>query len=108
LIGLYILKETYAVLAQALQILMQSAPATVNLSEVVREIKNFTVVRDVHNVHLWALNDRENHFDCHVQIAENLPIKESDELRQQINSLLLIKFDIQYSVIQIEANCISD
>lgn len=105
LIGLYILKETYIILVQALQILMQSAPASINLSDVIKEIKAFSVVKDVHDIHLWALNDRENHFDCHVQIAENLPTTESDELRQQISSRLLSRFDIHYTVIQIEAKC---
>lgn len=107
LIGLYILKETYPLLVQALQILMQAAPTSVNVAVIIEEIKTFSIVRDVHEVHLWSLNDRENHFDCHLQIPENISLKESDKLRQQINSLLVLKFDIQHSVIQIEVNCLN-
>lgn len=58
LIGLYILKETYALLVKSLQILIQSAPPTINLSDVITEIKTFNILRDVHDVHPWAMIEK--------------------------------------------------
>jgi cobalt-zinc-cadmium efflux system protein len=105
-IGLYILKETYPLLLQSLQILMQGAPSSVKVTDVINEIKSFPQVKDIHLIHLWALNDKENHFDCHVQIDKAISIQDSDYLRDEIISRLQTKFEIHNSVIQMEGNCI--
>jgi len=105
LIGIYILKETYDLLMQAVNILMQSAPTSVDLSQVETELKAIPSVKGIHDIHVWSLNDRENYFDCHIEVMDNMPMHETDNLRKQIDGLLKSKFDIQHTVIQIEVKC---
>jgi cobalt-zinc-cadmium efflux system protein len=105
LIGIYILKETYDLLMQAVNILMQAAPTTVDLSLVETELKAITSVKGIHDIHVWSLNDRENYFDCHIEVMDNMPMHETDNLRKQIDNVLKSKFDIQHTVIQIEYKC---
>lgn len=105
LIGLYILKEAVSILIQSSKILMQSTPDSIRVEEIENELKKFPLVINIHNIHVWSLNDTENHFDCHIEVAPNTTVEQTDILRRKINSILKSKFDIQFSVLQIEVQC---
>jgi len=105
LIGLYIIKEAWSIMIEALQILMQSTPASINISEIVEIIEKFEAVDNVHHVHSWKLDDRQIHFECHVDVHKDIYISETDSLRIKIEKELLNKFGISHVTIQFEYNC---
>jgi cobalt-zinc-cadmium efflux system protein len=104
LISLYIAKETYSVLRETIDILMQSAPPGLDAAEIKQELEKFEEVDNIHHIHLWSLDDRSVHFECHCDIGENVRISRADEIRQKLENFLLEKFDIQHVTIQIEYN----
>jgi cobalt-zinc-cadmium efflux system protein len=105
LIGIYILKEAYVVMKEAVQILMQGTPASIDLQEVVTELQKLESVRNIHHVHAWTLDDKQIHFECHADLLDDLPISKADKIRTEMESLLKNKFDISHVTIQFEYNC---
>ncbi|MBN2522230.1 MAG: cation transporter [Bacteroidales bacterium] len=105
LIGLYIIKEAYVILKEAVDILMQGTPSSLDLQEVVIEIEKHTSVSNVHHVHVWKLNDTQIHFEGHIDLDKDLPVSTTDQIRSEIEEILQNKFGISHVTIQFEYNC---
>jgi cobalt-zinc-cadmium efflux system protein len=108
IIGLYIVKEAYAIMKEALDILMQGTPTTVDIPDIVEAIQKSAKVDNVHHVHSWKLDDKQIHFECHVDLKQDMFISETDLLRIEIEKLLKTKFGISHVTIQFEYNCCSE
>ncbi|MFP4527969.1 MAG: cation diffusion facilitator family transporter [Candidatus Kapaibacterium sp.] len=104
LIGLYIGKATYSVLKETIGILMQSAPPDMDIGEISAELETIDKVENIHHIHLWRLDDRSVHFECHCDISEDMNVSRTDELRRKLEDRLHEKFDIHHVTIQIEYN----
>jgi cobalt-zinc-cadmium efflux system protein len=105
LIGLYILKETYKIVKQTVDILMQGTPPSIDLQNVVKDIEHQPEISNVHHVHAWKLDDRQIHFECHADLKEDLPLSKTDRIRSVIEETLLNKYGISHVTIQFEYNC---
>lgn len=105
LIGLYILKEAYSVLREAVDILMQSTPSQIDLSNIVSEVEKEVHIENIHHVHSWRLDDKQIHFECHADLNEDLPLSKVDQIRAKVEDLLQNKYGISHVTIQFEYNC---
>ncbi|MFN8206770.1 MAG: cation diffusion facilitator family transporter [Bacteroidales bacterium] len=108
LISLFILKETYAVLRQVVNILMQAVPAGLRLEEVEQSILRISGVANVHHVHAWNLTDQEVHFECHIDLKEDIRLSETDPIREKIEKELRDRFGIGHTTLQFEFDCCGD
>ena len=108
LIGIYIIKETYQILKETINILMQATPQNININEIKGEIENLPEINNIHHVHIWNLSDTDTHFECHIDLEVDMPVSRTDSLRQQIDELLSNKFNISHTTVQIEFNCCDD
>ncbi|MDX2444141.1 MAG: cation diffusion facilitator family transporter [Bacteroidales bacterium] len=102
LIGLFIIKVTYGVLKETIDILMASSPKELNIELIRKKIEQLPDVSNIHHIHAWKLTDTEVHFECHVDLCANLRIKESDQIRMKIEKILKDQFQIHHVTIQIE------
>ncbi|MFA7227976.1 MAG: cation diffusion facilitator family transporter [Melioribacteraceae bacterium] len=102
-IGLYIIKESYDILSEAIHVLMEGAPADVSLEEIKEEVEKFSEVDDIHHIHIWTVGDNDIHLEAHVNIRD-MKISESDNLRMKIEKLLESKFGIHHITLQFECN----
>ena len=105
LISLYILKETYRLLKESLDILMQSTPRELDLEEIRREVEKIGGIRNIHHVHAWSLNDQQIHFEAHVDLSEDLPVSKTDALRSRISKMLGDSFNVKHVTLQMEFGC---
>jgi cobalt-zinc-cadmium efflux system protein len=104
LIGLYLLRGTYLILKRTVDILMQGAPKDLNLNEVKISVEQLKEVDNIHHIHAWNLNDREIHFECHIDLTRDAKISETREIINKIHDILLSKFKINHVTIQCEFN----
>ncbi|MCL6591847.1 MAG: cation diffusion facilitator family transporter [Firmicutes bacterium] len=74
-ISIYVLKESYGILTQAINILMQGAPSNINLDEIIAAIKKVAGVEQVHHVHLWSLDEQNINFEAHIDVKDMLVSK---------------------------------
>ena len=70
LISLYILKETYGIVKESLDIVMMSSPEGIDLNELKRLVESISGVKNIHHVHLWKLNDNDTHFEAHIEVED--------------------------------------
>ncbi len=105
LISLYILRETYLLLRDSFNILMQSAPRDIDLEKIKTEVENIKGVNNLHHVHLWSLNDRQVHFEGHVDLESDMPVSQASKLNEDISRLLHDRFDIDHTTLQMEFGC---
>lgn len=102
LIGVFIIKETYGVLKETIDILMESSPKDLNIEQIKKEIEKLPDVANIHHIHAWKLTDTETHFECHADLCDNLTIMESDKVRMKIEEILKNTYQIHHVTIQME------
>jgi cobalt-zinc-cadmium efflux system protein len=108
LLGIYLLKETYMILKEAVDILMQAVPPGLDLLEVKTSLESITEIDNIHHVHAWNLNDQDIHFECHVDLKSDLKISEIENIKDLIHKILKNKFNISHVTVQYEYNCCTD
>jgi cobalt-zinc-cadmium efflux system protein len=108
LIGLYVLKESYVIVKQAINILMQGAPENINIDEIAKEIKEVDGVYNIHHLHIWSLDEHNVHLEAHVNVKDIL-VSETKAILDEIKHILKNHYDISHITIQFEYNgCNSD
>jgi cobalt-zinc-cadmium efflux system protein len=102
LIGLYIIKQTWSILKQAVDILMQGSPAGLDLELIRKDLEKIPEISNIHHVHLWNLDDQSIHFECHVDLTDNSRISETEDIYFKIEKILKEKHHISHLTIQFE------
>lgn len=103
LIGLYILKESYKILLQAVHILMEGAPPEIDLNDLQQIVEKIPGVQDIHHIHLWTVGEHDLHLEAHININDML-VSNSDLLREKIEKILEKSFGINHTTLQFECN----
>ena len=103
LIGIYIIRESYFILEEAIHILMEGAPLDISIEDIQKEVEQFEEVEDIHHIHLWMVGENDAHLEAHVNI-DDMKISESDSLRMKIEEALHKKFGIHHITLQFECN----
>jgi cobalt-zinc-cadmium efflux system protein len=68
-IGLFILPRTFSLGRQAVRILVQAAPAHVDVAAVRAELRALDGVQDVHDVHIWTLTSGMEVGSAHLAVG---------------------------------------
>lgn len=101
LISLYILKESYEIVKQAVEVLMMFAPKEIDIEELTKIIETFKGVKNIHHIHLWKLNDKDTHFEAHVEV-DDIKVSETVIIQETIEKFLHEKYEINHSTLQFE------
>ena len=104
LIGVYVLKEGYKIIEESTHILMQHVPKGINLKEIQEQIEGIDGVKDIHHAHLWAVTERDIHFEAHINVSRDMPVSETCVLVEQVEDALKKQFAITHVTLQIEFN----
>jgi cobalt-zinc-cadmium efflux system protein len=102
LIGIYLIRESYIILKNAINILMQSTPEHLNINKIKMKVESFPEVQNVHHLHAWNLSDREVHFEAHIELANDLHLSQVKIIQQKIEKLLKERFQIYHTTLQFE------
>jgi zinc transporter 1 len=93
-----ILGTTMPLLKQSSLILLQTAPQCLNIEKLRNQIKNVQGVIEIHNFHIWQLNELENVGTVHVVCDSD---RCSTEIKDEIK-MIMNKNDIMGTTIQTE------
>lgn len=100
LISGYIGFESYHLLKETVNILIQGVPKGINLENIKEEIETLPFVADVHHIHVWTTDGKDNYLECHVSLKDCE--YDLDTFLKKINEILRKKFNIHHSTIQFE------
>lgn len=103
LIGVYIIRESFQILSQALHILMEGAPPHISFEKIQLAVEALPGVQNLHHVHVWTVGESDVHFEGHVNVNDML-VSESHALRKAIAKLLRQRFGVTHATLQFECN----
>jgi cobalt-zinc-cadmium efflux system protein len=103
LISLYILKETYEIVKESVDVIMMSSPAEIKMNELQHLVEAIPGVKNIHHVHLWKMNDTDTHFEAHVDVDDVL-VSSTVALRMEIERCLHDTYDINHTTLQFECD----
>ncbi len=101
-IAIYLIYIGYDLLIESTRILMLFTPSNIDIKEIVREVHKISGVNKLHHIHVWYLNDHELHLEAHLDCTEDLKMSDFNLLLDEIEVVLLEKFDINHINIQPE------
>lgn len=58
--------------------------------------------QNIHHLHVWQVNEYENHLEAHIDFNENISIADFDDILEKIEVILLNDFGINHVNIQPE------
>ncbi len=107
-IGIYILRESYLIVRDTVNILMQSTPEGIDLIAIKYAIESIPEVHNLHHVHIWQMTDKDIHFEGHIDVCKDYRTSEVTVIIKKIEDLLAEKFGINHTTIQIEFGTCTD
>ncbi len=102
LISLYIIKETWHILIESIDILMQSAP-DLDYEAIKKDIEKIENVKNIHHIHAWRLNEKTTHFEAHIEF-DDIKLSEIEKIYGKIEHILKEHYEINHITIQPEIN----
>lgn len=104
IISIYLLLMSWRIFINSLKILMLFAPNHIKIKDVIDELSKHQAIRNIHHVHIWQLNERNCHFEAHIEFKEDIHLSEFDCICKELEIILLEKFQINHSNFQPEYN----
>ncbi len=103
-ISFYLIYISWDILIASIKILMLFAPKHIKIEEVVHEVLNVEGIRNIHHVHIWQLNDKDCHFEAHIEFKNDIKLSDFDLVCERLEKILLDKFQINHCNLQPEYN----
>jgi len=103
LISLYIIRESWIIVKEALTVLMMAAPTNISLIEIEKAITDLEGIINVHHIHFWRINEKDIHFEAHIEV-EDILVSQTEKKIAEIEKLLHDKFEINHVTIQFESD----
>ena len=103
-IAFYLIFASYDIIKESVSILMQFAPKNIKIENIMLYVMQFDEIQNIHHIHLWRLDDHRVHLEAHLDFAENLTLQAANNLVDQIEQTLHIKYNISHVTLQCEYN----
>ena len=103
-IAVYLIFVGFDLLKNSYKVLMLFTPNNVKIKEIVTAVEKLEVVKNVHHVHVWQLNEDETHLEAHIDFNKDILLSEFDIILVEIEKLLHDRFNINHVNIQPEFN----
>ena len=102
-IAALIVPRTVALLREVGHVLLEGAPKHIDVDEVQAALRGVPGVRDVHDLHVWAINDRKPSVSAHVVVDEggHGPCGDGSVLDRAAR-VLRERFGLAHSTLQVE------
>ena len=99
LISVLVLLSSWRLIKEPVDVLMEAAPASLDVDEVGASICGVEGVRSVHDLHVWTVTAGFGAIAAHVVVARGA---DRDLIRQQLELLLRDGYGIEHTTLQME------
>jgi cobalt-zinc-cadmium efflux system protein len=101
LIAVLILWSGWGIVRETVDILLERTPRDLDVESLVHDIMNTEGVSGVHDLHVWSLASNMRMLSAHV-LTNNMTISEGAQVQRDINDLLLNRYGISHTALQLE------
>ena len=96
-----LLFATSKIIKEAIHVLLEGVPPGVDLAAIEKGLRGVERVKDIDDLHVWAISSDYNALSCHL-IIDDKDLRDSREIVEEAKRLLTGKFDISHSTVEIE------
>ncbi len=100
IVGL-ILWNALKIILETIQILLESAPRDVNVTQLVEDLRQVPGVIDVHDIHVWSITSEMRSLSAHI-VTEDICLSEGALIQERISELLRQNYAISHATLQLE------
>ncbi|GEL14780.1 cation diffusion facilitator family transporter [Pediococcus cellicola] len=100
LVSIYIMWETWPVLKEAINILMQAAP-NLDFEAMKRDMLKEPGVVNVHHIHVWQIDENRIMFSAHINLNDQL-LSDVEPVYRHLENLLQKKYHVDHVTLQAE------
>ncbi|WP_106805242.1 cation diffusion facilitator family transporter [Pseudomonas sp. S5D5] len=101
-IGFWVLPRTWSLLKESMNVLLQGVPDGIDIDQVEQAIRAIPGVKDVHDLHIWALTSGKNVLSTHLVTDSALDTEH--KILSQVTEMLHEQFDISHATVQVEGD----
>lgn len=98
-IGILILISSWRVIRDAVHVLLEGAPAGIDVAELIGALRKVAGVAGVHDLHVWTITSGYPALSAHVVCDHGQP---RDMLLARLNRILRERYGITHTTIQLE------
>ena len=99
LIAALILRASYALLRETVDVLLEAAPGHLDIGELTRALLAVPDVLSAHDLHVWTITSGMTSLSCHLHTRESA---RATEVLRNIQTLLRERYGIRHVTIQLE------
>lgn len=103
-IAIYLVILTSKLLMESLKVLMLFTPSGVFPVKINERLCKIPGVENIHHIHVWQLDDKQIHFEGHIDFINNLKLSEVSTVLEEIRRVLHTEFNIDHVTLQPELN----
>ncbi len=107
LFGFVLLWASWGIMRDAIHLLMEGTPASVDLEQVVSQLGSIKGIADVHHAHAWALTSNRHVFSAHLRIAGD-DARAIGDIQREAHAILSDTFGFFFSTLQVETECLDE
>jgi cobalt-zinc-cadmium efflux system protein len=101
LIGGLILWSAWTIVREAIDILMESTPADIDMEAMIRDINSVEGIHGVHDLHVWSINQSMRTLSAHL-VTNDIPISQGASIQARVNDLLYHGYGVSHATLQLE------
>ncbi len=104
LIAGYLVHSSVLLLSETLKVLMLFTPSSIIIDDINQKICEIPEVQNIHHVHVWQLDNKQIHFEGHVDFTDDIPLNKVNIVLGEIRLILHDQFNIEHVTLQPEYN----
>lgn len=100
-IAVYILWMSVTEIGDVIRILMLASPPDIDTNSVLKRIRTVEGIEDIHHVHLWQMQEKENAMEAHLVIVpENW--ENANTIKNNVKNILRHEFSLSHTTFELE------
>ncbi len=99
-----IVKGAWPLCRESLEVLLEATPPHISPAHVVATVESVPGVKNVHDLHIWAVEPRLVMLTCHV-LVDGDDSRLTNGLLDQIRAKIVAEFGITHMTVQLETQC---
>jgi len=103
IISLLIGISAWGLMRDSVDVLMERAPRNVNVEKLIAALKNLEGVEDVHDLHVWELDDGQPLASVHIVVPSDVSGEQYQTILSGCCRLMREDFSIPHATIQVES-----
>ena len=99
----FVIFGAWLLLREAIDVLLEAVPPTIDLERVRDEVRGIAGIEDVHDLHIWSITSGMFALSAHLVVRHDQPASDNDRLLRTVKELLHRNHRISHSTLQIES-----